>query len=98
MNWLNDWEKVDEYVVVTLILLLGIIGSPACGVYSYNKLHLTFAGNSPKETIGRKEDFDFRKYFSKSFNPLSCIILTATFLNAVAVDETYFSIYISKQL
>lgn len=49
MNWLNDWEKVDEYVVVTLILLLGIIGSPECGVYSYNKLHLTFAGNSPKE-------------------------------------------------
>lgn len=68
MNWLNDWEKVDEYVVVTLILLLGIIGSPECGVYSYNKLHLTFAGNSPKETIGRKEDFDFRKYFSKLFN------------------------------
>lgn len=68
MNWLNDWEKVDEYVVVTLILLLGIIGSPECGVYSYYKLHLTFAGNSPTETIGRKEDFDFRKYFSKSFN------------------------------
>lgn len=60
-------------------------------------IHLTFAGNSPKETIGRKEDFDFRKYFSKSFNTF-IVHNFATFLNAVAVDETYFSIYISKQL
>lgn len=36
--------------------------------------------------------------FQNRLTPLSCIILTATFLNAVAVDETYFSIYISKQL
>lgn len=55
-------EKANFYYVVLLEVL------SECGVYSYNKLHLTFAGNSPKETIGRKEDFDFRKYFSKSFN------------------------------
>lgn len=68
MNWLNDWEKVDEYVVVILILLFGIIGSFECGVYLYYKLYLIFVGNLLKEIIGRKEDFDFWKYFLKLFN------------------------------
>lgn len=96
MNWLNDWEKVDEYVVVILILLFGIIGSFVCGVYLYNKLYLIFVGNLLKEIIGRKEDFDFWKYFLKLFNFLLCIILIVIFLNVVVVDEIYFFIYISK--
>lgn len=68
----------------SIILLLWIIGSPVSVVYLSNKLHLTC-----REFTGGRRISIFRNYFAQL-----CIILTATCLNTVAEDETYFIIQV----